>query len=204
MLPFEKVTQADNYWNIPLLDAPHQTCTDRREHERYLTRNFKIRNPDFTRIDQMNNLDLNTARKDNWQEANEAQSYKLGDVNGRYSEENDYNTEMTCKLLRQQPAPHVDIEKFDGNPINYQCFMSIFKEVVEERIEDPNTDGETVKLTKSCVQQPTHLEYQNVKMLLEKWYGDPHRIYASYGKEIKNWPPIKYGDAKSYQDFFLS
>ena len=39
-------------------------------------------------------------------------------------------------------------------------------------------------------------------MLLEKRYGDPHRIYASYRKEIKNWPPIKYGDAKSYQDFF--
>ena len=39
-------------------------------------------------------------------------------------------------------------------------------------------------------------------MLLEKWYGDPHRIYASYIKEIKNWPSKKYGDAKSYQDFF--
>ena len=34
------------------------------------------------------------------------------------------------------------------------------------------------------------------------WYGDPHGIYVSYRKEIKNWPPIKYGDAKSYRDFF--
>ena len=42
---------------------------------RYLTRNFKMRDPDFTTIDQMSNpnIDLNTARKDNWQEANEAQ-----------------------------------------------------------------------------------------------------------------------------------
>ena len=61
-----------------------------------------MRDPDFTSIDQMNNpdIDLNTARKDNWQEANEAQSYNVGDVSGRYSEENDYNTEMISKLLQ--------------------------------------------------------------------------------------------------------
>ena len=114
------------------------------------------------------NIDLNTARKDNWQEANEAQSYNVGDVSGRYSEENDYNTEMICKLLQQQTALHVDIEKFDGNPINYQYFTSIFKEVVENRIEDPTgrlirlikyIDGEARELIKPCVQQPTHLGY---------------------------------------------
>ena len=42
-------------------------------------------------------------------------------------------TQTICKLLQQQAAPHVDIEKFDGNPINYQYFTSIFKEVVEAR-----------------------------------------------------------------------
>ena len=53
-------------------------------------------------------------------------------------------------------------------------------------------------LTKPCVQQATHFGFQNTKMLLEKRYGDPHKIYASYRKEIKNSSPIKYGDAKSY------
>ena len=55
--------------------------------------------------------------------------------------------------------------------------MSIFKEVVEDRIEDPTgrvirfikyTDGEVRELIKPCVQQPTHLGYQNSKTLLEK------------------------------------
>ena len=102
-----------------------------------------MRDPDFTSIDQMNNpdIDLNTARKDNWQEANEAQSYNVGDVSGRYSEENDYNTEMICKRLQWQAATHVDIKKYDGNPINYQYFMSIFKELVEDKIIK-YTDGE--------------------------------------------------------------
>ena len=52
-----------------------------------------MRDPDFTSIYQMNNPDINlsTTRKDNWQEANKAQSYNLGDVSGRYSQENDYS-----------------------------------------------------------------------------------------------------------------
>ena len=41
-----------------------------------------MRDPDFTSIDQMKNpnMDLNIAMKDNWQEANEAQSYNLADA----------------------------------------------------------------------------------------------------------------------------
>ena len=38
-------------------------------------------------------MDLNTAMKDKWQEANEPQSHHLSDIDGRYSEENDYNTD---------------------------------------------------------------------------------------------------------------
>ena len=124
-------------------------------------------------------------------------------------EENDYNTEMICKLLQRQAAPRIDIEKFGGNLINYQCFMSIFKEVVEDRIEDPTgrlirlikyTDGEARHLIKPYVQQLTHLEYQNAKISLKKRHGDPHRIYASYRKKET---PIQYEDAKSCQIFFL-
>ena len=134
-----------------------------------------MRDPDFSSIDQMNNpsIDLNIPSKDNWQEVNESQGYNVGDVM------------MICKLLQRETASQVDIEKFDGHPINYQYFMSIFKEVVEDRIEDPTgrlirlikyADGKARELVKPCVQQPTHLGYQNAKMLLEKQYGDPHRI----------------------------
>ena len=47
--------------------------------------------PAFTSIEQMNNLsmDLKTAMKNSWQEANEAQNYNLDDISGRYSDEND-------------------------------------------------------------------------------------------------------------------
>ena len=77
-------------------------------------------------------------------------------------------------------------------PSTISYFMSIFKEAVEDRIEDSR--GRLVRLIKctyfeskgthkAAVQKPTHLGYQ-----MEMWYGDPYRIYASYKKEIKNWP----------------
>ena len=130
-----KAMQADSYWNVSLLDEPRQRCTDRREHERHLTRNFTMRDPDFTRIDQMNNP--------NWQEANETQSYKLGDVRGRYSEENDCNTEMICKICNNKPLLMLILENLMVIP---STIMNIFKEVVEDRIEDPT--GRLIRLIK--------------------------------------------------------
>ena len=73
--------------------------------------------------------------------------------------------------------------------------MSIFKEVVEGRIEDlserltrhiQHTNAEAREFIKTCIKLPTHVGYQNIKVILEKWQGDPHRINASYRKETKN------------------
>ena len=65
--------QADTYWNVRLLDAPRPRCTDRREHGRYLTRNFWMIDPDFNRKNKTNNpnMDLNISMKHKWKEANE-------------------------------------------------------------------------------------------------------------------------------------
>ena len=98
--------------------------------------------------------------------------------------------------MKQQSAPEVDIDCFDGNPLNYRYFMTIFKEVVENRIDDPcgrlirlikYTKGEAKELVMNCIHQPPREGYQIAKMLLEKRYGDPHRLLGSYRKEIKEW-----------------
>ena len=81
-----------------------------------------MRVADLTSLDEMKNLnmDLNNAMKDDWQEANGAQSYNFAAISGRCSEENDYTTEITNKPLQLQAAPYVDIGKFEGNLIKYQ------------------------------------------------------------------------------------
>ena len=42
-----------------------------------------------------------------------------------------------CQLVKQQSAPTVDIEEFNGNPLQYSYFRSMFREVVEKKIADP-------------------------------------------------------------------
>ena len=118
--------------------------------------------------------------------------------------------EILCRLMKQQSAPKVDNDSFDGNPLNYRYFMAIFKEVVENRIDDPRgrlirlikyTKGEAKELVMNCIHQPPREGYQIAKMLLEKRYGDPHRLLGSYRKEIKEWQQLKLGDAAGFRKF---
>ena len=45
-------------------------------------------------------------------------------------------TSMLCNLLKQQSAPDVDLNVFDGNPLEYHNFMTLFNERAEKRIND--------------------------------------------------------------------
>ena len=98
-------------------------------------------------------------------------------------------SDILYKLLQQQAAPEVDIEYFDGNPLNYHYFMALFSEVVETKIDDPRgrltrltkyTMGEPKELIKHCIQLPHDCGYQTAVTLLEKTYGNPHKILSSY------------------------
>ena len=120
-------------------------------------------------------------------------------------------SQMMCNLLRHQSAPNVEIEIFTGNPLDYHYFMSVFKEVVEYKIDDPRgrlvrllkyTEGEARETIKHCIQQPVDIGYDRAKLLLEQYYGDPHRILAAYRKEVKSWPLLKPGDTSSYRKFY--
>ena len=118
---------------------------------------------------------------------------------------------MICDLLRHQSAPEVEIETFRGDPLEYHYFISVFREVVELKIDDPHgrlvrllkyTEGEARDTIKHCIQQTPEAGYQNAKLLLERHYGDPHRILAAYRKEIRGWPSLKNGDSAGYRRFY--
>ena len=42
-----------------------------------------------------------------------------------------------CHLVKQQSAPDIGLDIFDGNPLDFYYFMILFHEVVEKRIDDP-------------------------------------------------------------------
>ena len=43
---------------------------------------------------------------------------------------------MMCDLLHHQSAPEVEIKTFRGDPLEYDYFISVFRKVVELKIDD--------------------------------------------------------------------
>ena len=43
---------------------------------------------------------------------------------------------MMWKLLQYQGAPGVEIDKFNGNKLEYHYFVSMFNQVVEKKVSD--------------------------------------------------------------------
>ena len=45
--------------------------------------------------------------------------------------------DVLCKMMKQQSAPEIDLNVFDGNPLNFYYFVAVFIEAVKKKIEDP-------------------------------------------------------------------
>ena len=119
--------------------------------------------------------------------------------------------DMLYRLVKEQSAPDVDMETFDGNPLNYTYFRCMFRETVEKKIDDPQgrltrlikyTSGEAQEMVKHFIHDRPDRGYQNAITLLEKNYGNPYKILASYRNEIKRMPKIRTGDASAYRKMF--
>ena len=118
---------------------------------------------------------------------------------------------MLCQLVKQQSAPTVVIEEFDGNPLQYSYFRSMFREVVEKKIADPQgrlmrliklTRGEVRKLVKPFIHDNPKYGYENAMKVLERNYGDPFKLLACYRNEIKRMTKFKPGAASAFWRLF--
>ena len=88
--------------------------------------------------------------------------------------------------------------------------LLLFSKAVETKIDGPTGrltrlikyTREPKELIKHCIQPPHDHEYQTAATLLEKTYGNPHKIVSSYRREVKEWSQIKFGNAKAFQKFY--
>ena len=75
--------------------------------------------------------------------------------------------DLLIDMIQQQAAPAVELECFDGNPLEYNHFLDLFREVVDKWISEPKgrllrlfkyTRGEAHNLIKHCVQEPSYMQ----------------------------------------------
>ena len=128
-----------------------------------------------------------------------------------HGSENGNFADLLCTLAREQAAPQVTIEPFDGNSLNFAYFLSMFTESVEKKIEDllgrlirliKCTTGEAQELVKHFINDKPEQCYRNAMELLRRQYGNPLRLLDAYRMEIKHMSPTKPGNISAFRKLF--
>ena len=87
----------------------------------------------------------------------------------------------------------------------------MFREAVEKRIKEPQgkltlsislTSEEAKELVKLFTHDRPEYGFANATKLLENQYDNPHKLLASYRKEIKQMSKIRSSDAEAYRRLF--
>ena len=100
------------------------------------------------------------------------------------------------------------MDKFSGNPLEYQYFSTMFQEMLERKIRDPVgrltclikfTDGEAKDMIKHCIHVTPDTGYDTAITLLNKRYCSFQSLLPSHRKEIKPQALVKPGDAMGFR-----
>ena len=119
--------------------------------------------------------------------------YQAAQEKERFSSEKKI-VDTLCHLVKQQSAPYIELDVFDGNPLDFHYFVTFFHEVVEKRIDDPRgrlarplkyASGNSKEMIKHCVQEPPVMGYQHAKKILVEKYGNLYHVMVEYRKETK-------------------
>ena len=214
-VPLKILTMAD----IKAGDSRYPVVTKKRK---YLDQNEKSSvATQFQARPRFNRFSTTSSQQGELQNNQHHQQDQQNSITGNQNEVTDRITKpcekdseignMLYQLVKEQSALSIDIEVFDGNPLHYTYFRSIFREAVEKRIKDPQgklsrlinlTSGEAKELVKPFIHDRPECGFANAMRLLEKQYGNPHKLLASYRKEIKQMTKIKHGDAAAHRRLF--
>lgn len=123
--------------------------------------------------------------------------------------------EITALLLQQQclsTMPKREIEVFDGDPLKYQTFVKSFEHNIESKNTSPKdclyyleqyTRGHPRELVRSCLYMSAETGFEKAKSLLEKNFGNEHKIATAYMEKVLSWTAIRADDTKALQAFTL-
>ena len=101
----------------------------------------------------------------------------------------------TADLVNLLSIPKVELDKFDGNPLDYQSFIAIFDEIVDSKIDDDNvkltrllqyTSGSAKDAIKNCALVGGTEGYRQAREILKNRYGNPHLVSQRIIGDLKN------------------
>ena len=99
--------------------------------------------------------------------------------------ERDQPVGSQAELLALMSMPKEEIDKFSGDPLEYQTFVMVFDEVIDARIDDPQvklnrllqyTTGSIKAAIKNCALVGGCIGYAQAREILQDRYGDVHLV----------------------------
>ena len=134
---------------------------------------------------------------------------KITTLSSAHGSKNGNIADFLCTLVREQAAPQVLIEPFDGNSLNFAYFLSMFTQSVKKKIEDPmgkltrlmGATGKAQESVKHFICDKREQGYRNAVELLR----DSMEILIGFWLHIEwksNMSPIKPGDISAFRKLF--
>ena len=108
--------------------------------------------------------------------------------------------------------PRAEIDKFDGNPLNYATFMSAFTaRVLSQSISEADKlyylyqllEGDVKGLVSGAMHLPPGQGYQYAVNELYREFGSPHVVCNAYLQKFIRLQPIRNDDPGSLKDLYL-
>nr|XP_034339443.1 uncharacterized protein LOC105341007 [Crassostrea gigas] len=126
--------------------------------------------------------------------------------------ENHHNTDDLFTVARELNKPKADIQKFEGNPMDYQRFIRQFNTKVcantssyEERLNFllQFTRGEANRIVTGYSHLDAERGYLQALDELKDRYGDPDVVAHTYVKKALDWPAIKPDNSKALDSYAI-
>ena len=102
---------------------------------------------------------------------------------------------VLTQLANMLNIPKVEIDKFDGSPLEYQAFISVFDEVVDSQSSDNHvkltrllqyTTGPAKAAIKNCALVGGETGYKQARGILKSRFGNTHLVSQSIISDLKN------------------
>lgn len=121
-------------------------------------------------------------------------------------------TDYLVKTHKASLLPGVAIPTFEGDPLQYNCFIRAIEHGIENRTEDNSdrlhfllqyTSGQPHELVKSCIHMNPAEGYAKAKQMLKDLFGDDYQIAEAYINKALEWQTLKPEDGAALQSFAL-
>ncbi|XP_076036051.1 uncharacterized protein LOC143022004 [Oratosquilla oratoria] len=92
-------------------------------------------------------------------------------------------------------VPKVELDVFEGNPLEYNLFMTIFDELVDSKVSDPEikltrllqyTKGPAKAAIKNCALVGNSAGYVQARDILKRRFGNSHLVSQQIVNDLKN------------------